>query len=93
MEGAPRFVIGIDLGTSNSAVSYADLEEVRSAGRPLIHEFEVHHVTFSPDSGQFLTTSRDGTACMWDGWIGGPSRQTLAHEGGVRYAEFSADST
>jgi molecular chaperone DnaK (HSP70) len=37
----PRFVIGIDLGTSNSAVSYADLDEVRSAGRPIIHQLEI----------------------------------------------------
>jgi molecular chaperone DnaK (HSP70) len=36
-----RFVIGIDLGTSNSAVSYAELDEVRAAGRPIIHQLEI----------------------------------------------------
>ncbi len=41
MDSAPRFVVGIDLGTSNSAVSYADLEEVRREGRPIIHQLEV----------------------------------------------------
>lgn len=39
-----RFVVGIDLGTSNSAVSYADLEEVRAAGRPIIHQLEVEQL-------------------------------------------------
>jgi molecular chaperone DnaK (HSP70) len=41
VDGLPRFVIGIDLGTSNSAVSYADLEEVRAQGRPIIHQLEI----------------------------------------------------
>ncbi|MEL6185748.1 MAG: hypothetical protein AAFU79_14090, partial [Myxococcota bacterium] len=36
-----RFVVGIDLGTSNTAVAYADLEAVREAGRPLIEALEV----------------------------------------------------
>lgn len=36
-----RFVVGIDLGTSNSAVAYADLETVRSTGRPRIDAVEV----------------------------------------------------
>lgn len=36
-----RFVVGIDLGTSNSAVAYADLHRVRAAGRPLIEALEV----------------------------------------------------
>ncbi|MCK6544694.1 hsp70 family protein [Myxococcota bacterium] len=36
-----RFVIGIDLGTSNSALAYADLDEVRREGRPVIRELEV----------------------------------------------------
>lgn len=36
-----RYVIGIDLGTSNSALAYADLEEAKSAGRPLIRELSI----------------------------------------------------
>jgi len=36
-----RYIVGIDLGTSNSAVSYADLEEVRREGRPIIQELEI----------------------------------------------------
>ena len=36
-----RFVIGIDLGTSNSAVAYADLDEVAKADRPVINALSV----------------------------------------------------
>ena len=36
-----RFVIGIDLGTSNSALAYADVEASRAAGRPLVEELPV----------------------------------------------------
>lgn len=36
-----RFVVGIDLGTSNSALAYADIEETRRTGRPAIHELPV----------------------------------------------------
>ena len=38
---SPRFVVGIDLGTSNSALAYAEMDEVRSEGRPVIRELEV----------------------------------------------------
>ena len=41
MKDGARFVVGIDLGTSNSALAYADLEEVKAEGRPLIRELEV----------------------------------------------------
>ncbi|MBK8013652.1 MAG: Hsp70 family protein [Deltaproteobacteria bacterium] len=36
-----EFVVGIDLGTSNSALAYASLEEVRRLGRPAIHVLAV----------------------------------------------------
>lgn len=36
-----RFVIGIDLGTSNSALAYAELAAVDRLGRPEIHELAV----------------------------------------------------
>ena len=38
---SPRFVVGIDLGTSNCALAYAELDEVRSQGRPVIRELEI----------------------------------------------------
>ncbi len=41
MTAEARFVVGIDLGTSNSAVAYAKLDETRNAGRPIIRELEV----------------------------------------------------
>ncbi len=36
-----RYVIGIDLGTSNSALAYAELDEVRNSKRPIIRELEI----------------------------------------------------
>ena len=39
--GTPRFVIGIDLGTTNSAVAFADLRELTDAGAPRVRVFEV----------------------------------------------------
>ncbi len=36
-----RFVVGIDLGTSNSAVAYADLREVEADGRPKLRVLEL----------------------------------------------------
>lgn len=38
---SPRFVVGIDLGTSNSALAFAELDEVRAEGRPIIRQLEV----------------------------------------------------
>ena len=38
---SPRFVVGIDLGTSNSALAYAEMDEVRTEGRPIIRQLEV----------------------------------------------------
>ena len=39
--GTPRFVIGIDLGTTNSAVAFADLRELTDAATPRVRVFEV----------------------------------------------------
>src|SRR5688500_17058807 len=37
-----RYVVGVDLGTTNSAVAYIDLhEETKAAGRRPIHIFEI----------------------------------------------------
>ena len=43
-----RFVIGIDLGTSNSALAYADVEASRAAGRPLVEELPVPQLIGPP---------------------------------------------
>src|SRR5204862_2200434 len=37
----PRFVIGVDLGTTNSAVAYADLRELSASGTPPVRVFDV----------------------------------------------------
>ena len=37
----PQFVIGVDLGTTNSAVAYADLRELTASGTPRVRVFDV----------------------------------------------------
>lgn len=44
-----RYVVGIDLGTSNTALAYAALDEVRTAGRPVIQELAVPQLTAPGD--------------------------------------------
>ncbi len=39
-EDSARYVVGIDLGTSNCAVAFAELDAVRASGRPVIEAFE-----------------------------------------------------
>lgn len=41
MGAPPRFVVGIDLGTTNSALAWADLAEVAASGEPRVHRFPV----------------------------------------------------
>jgi hypothetical protein len=36
-----RYVVGIDLGTSNSALAYADLDAIRASGRPEVHDLAI----------------------------------------------------
>ncbi|BBO66965.1 heat-shock protein [Desulfosarcina alkanivorans] len=44
MTSEHRFVVGIDLGTTNSAVSFVDLT-ASDGGRPVIRKFPVHQLT------------------------------------------------
>ncbi len=37
---AARYIVGIDLGTTNSALAYVDMKAARS-GRPKLHAFPV----------------------------------------------------
>ena len=41
---SPRFVIGIDLGTTNSAVATADLREAEGAEAPLVRRFPIPQI-------------------------------------------------
>jgi molecular chaperone DnaK (HSP70) len=41
----PRYLIGIDLGTTNIALAYVDLKRRPAAGRPEIHTFPVPQLT------------------------------------------------
>lgn len=74
---ASQFVVGIDLGTSNCAVAYAELEAVRAAGRPLIQALELEQLVAPGDvqprrllpSAQYLPAgfeiSAEATALPW----------------------------
>ncbi|MEQ9497504.1 MAG: Hsp70 family protein [Deltaproteobacteria bacterium] len=44
-----RYVVGIDLGTSNSAIAYASVEEVREAERPVLHQLAVPQLVAAGD--------------------------------------------
>ena len=41
MEVSSRYLIGIDLGTTNSAVAYVDTREPVTGDTPSIHVFDV----------------------------------------------------
>ena len=47
-----KYVVGIDLGTSNSAVSFAELAEVEAEGRPIIHVLEISQLVAPGDVQQ-----------------------------------------
>src|SRR3984957_4215398 len=48
MEGMTRYLIGIDLGTTNSALAYIDLASGK-AGTPAIHPFAIPQLTAPAD--------------------------------------------
>src|SRR5262245_16409334 len=41
MESSSRYLIGIDLGTTNSAVAYIDTTETTSSAAPQNHKFQI----------------------------------------------------
>ena len=75
--GSPRYIVGIDLGTTNCAVAYVDAREIRG-GAPKIHNFEVPqltrpgHAEARPLLPSFMYLAGDGelpagsTALPWD---------------------------
>ena len=40
-----KYIIGIDLGTTNSAVTYIDLDANKERSRPVIQHFEIPQLT------------------------------------------------
>ncbi|MEQ8980810.1 MAG: Hsp70 family protein, partial [Deltaproteobacteria bacterium] len=44
-----RYVVGNDLGTPNSAIAYASVEEVREAERPVLHQLAVPQLVAAGD--------------------------------------------
>jgi len=51
----PAFVIGIDLGTTNSAVAYADLREQTTSGEPRVRVFDVPQLIAEGEVGDQQT--------------------------------------
>src|SRR5262249_16509285 len=48
----PRFLVGIDLGTTNSALGYVDLEVPRAAGVPNIEHFSIPQLVAPGETSQ-----------------------------------------
>jgi len=57
----------------------------------LEHDNYVHNVDFSPNAGLVVTTSKDGTAKIWDAKTGEPLH-ALQQDRGVESADFSPNS-
>ncbi|MCH2096546.1 MAG: caspase family protein [Rhodobacteraceae bacterium] len=55
------------------------------------HQGEVSRASFSPDGTRIVTSSRDGTARIWDAENGRVLAQLLGHKKSVRSAAFSGD--
>ncbi|MCD6293451.1 MAG: molecular chaperone DnaK, partial [Deltaproteobacteria bacterium] len=47
-----KYIIGIDLGTTNSAVTYIDLALNRERSSPIIHHFEIPQITGSGETSK-----------------------------------------
>jgi hypothetical protein len=55
MQSTARFLIGIDLGTTNSAVAYIDLQEALHKSLPTIHTFEIPQLIAEGEEGRQTT--------------------------------------
>jgi molecular chaperone DnaK (HSP70) len=55
MQSTGRYLIGIDLGTTNSAVAYIDTQEVARNNTPIIHIFEVPQLVREGEVGAAST--------------------------------------
>ncbi len=55
MQTPERFLIGIDLGTTNSAVAYIDLQEVPRSSLPTIHTFQIPQLIAEGEEGRLPT--------------------------------------
>jgi molecular chaperone DnaK (HSP70) len=50
-----RYLIGIDLGTTNSAVAYIDAHEISRGGVPAIHIFQIPQLVAEGEPGKSAT--------------------------------------
>jgi molecular chaperone DnaK (HSP70) len=96
MEVSSRFLIGIDLGTTNSAVAYVDTEERPARGAPppvrvfeapqLVAEGEVRALPFLPSFIYFTDEAEDlapGLRLPWEEQTDGALVGVLARERGA----------
>jgi WD40 repeat protein/serine/threonine protein kinase len=59
--------------------------------RQFTHDEVVYHAAFSPDGQWIVTSSKDGSARIWETATGKSACPPLQHTGAVYSAEFSAD--
>jgi WD40 repeat protein len=59
--------------------------------REFTHQDVVYHATFSADGKYVVTSSKDGTARVWDVVSGNPAAPPMEHTGRVVWAQFSSD--
>jgi eukaryotic-like serine/threonine-protein kinase len=59
--------------------------------RELAHPQLVYHAAFSADGRYIVTSSKDGTARVWEVSTGNPAAPPLQHSGAVVWAQFSPD--
>ncbi|HEY0172256.1 MAG TPA: Hsp70 family protein [Pyrinomonadaceae bacterium] len=96
MEASGRFLIGIDLGTTNSAVAYVDTEERPARGAPppvrvfevpqLVAEGEVRALPSLPSFIYFTDEAEDaapGLRLPWEGQTDGALVGVIARERGA----------
>ncbi len=91
-----KYIIGIDLGTTNSAVTYIDIELNREKSRPVIRHFEIPQITGSGETSKakvlpsFLYVPGahefpdDALALPWDKSNDGDFVGILAREQGAK---------
>jgi WD40 repeat protein len=59
--------------------------------REFSHREVVYHAAFSLDGQRVVTSSKDGTVCVWETATGKLAAPVLEHSGMVAWAQFSSD--
>ncbi len=69
----------------------ADRGQLLATPTPLIHDFDIYSVRFSPDQRRVLTASYDNTARIWDAGTGATLLAPLRHRAAVTSGAWSPD--